>query len=828
MGALSGAGRRVAEGARLWRPMNARFRWIAGGVLGAAFLVGVGLALCWGPVVRARTEREARSRGLEVSIGSVRPGWGRIWLHQAKVRVPAVPAVGIEVERVEVVTGLSLGVREVVGRGGVVRVRGNLGELKRQLRAWRLEPSDRGGGGKGARLPLRWMDVAVEWDGGSEEEARVTGLSGERLRDGASTVRAEGLRIGRGGWELEIGRPEVALDAGGTFAVSRLTAESVTARVDLDGLDERRVWDGPPDATAAPATSSSALSAPRGAEKPAGGAPSSMAPAVGAAEERPSRQASVASLREMLGGLASAVASGLPAEGVVDLAAFRLEARRGQQAVRLGPGRLRVGRDARALRVSFRPGEGQGTPLEATVIVPLQAGAVVADVKGGPVSLAALGVEEGSFGLAATEEAEASANGRWTLAPAGDRIGFDGRLAIRGLTLENTAMAPQPLVGIDVGWVGKSEAALDGSSLQIESGELRIGRARVELEASIERKGEHMRGELSLGVPLAACQDLAESAPRGLAPMLTGVKLAGTFALNAAARFDTRRAGETSVDWRMVNECRVESASPELHPRRFLAAWEREVLGADRRRMTIESGPGTPTWTPLERITPHMVTAILICEDSRFYRHRGFDDEAIGNALRDNIAARRFVRGASTVSMQLAKNLYLGREKTLARKLEEAVFTVLLEQFLTKEQIMELYLNVIEFGPGIYGIGPAATHYFGTTPAHLTLGQALYLASILPNPRVQHFGPDGLVTDRWLRYLHKLMHIARKISRVTDAELEQALTETVGFQLPAASVPAEPGPGSLDEGVHAPASEGDGAAEDERGLRREGDRFPSR
>jgi membrane peptidoglycan carboxypeptidase len=213
-----------------------------------------------------------------------------------------------------------------------------------------------------------------------------------------------------------------------------------------------------------------------------------------------------------------------------------------------------------------------------------------------------------------------------------------------------------------------------------------------------------------------------------------------------------------------------------------------------------------------------METAVLICEDSRFFRHDGFDQEAIESSIRQNVIAQSFLRGASTISMQLAKNLYLESQKTVARKLQEAVLTLLLEQRLDKQQILELYLNVIEFGPGIYGIGPAAQHFFNTTPAELSLGQALYLASILPRPSVQYFASDGSVTPRRAEYLRKLMHIAHKIHRITEEELEDALEEQVTF-----GVPQPPRVPVVDEtvprdgaelGVEAPPPPADASADD--------------
>jgi len=216
--------------------------------------------------------------------------------------------------------------------------------------------------------------------------------------------------------------------------------------------------------------------------------------------------------------------------------------------------------------------------------------------------------------------------------------------------------------------------------------------------------------------------------------------------------------------------------------------------------MEIESGLGSPDWVPYEAISPFMETAVQVCEDGHFQTHHGFDFEAIQNSIRDNLNKGRFVRGASTISMQLAKNLYLGKEKTLGRKLQEAVLTQLLEQELSKRELLELYLNVIEYAPGVYGIGPAAHYYFAKRPSDLSLGQALYIASILPNPERQHFDRDGKVSAAWTRYLQRLMHIAKKIGHINDEQLAAGLAEQVAFHVadsgPASGAPSEPEEGS--------------------------------
>jgi membrane peptidoglycan carboxypeptidase len=269
------------------------------------------------------------------------------------------------------------------------------------------------------------------------------------------------------------------------------------------------------------------------------------------------------------------------------------------------------------------------------------------------------------------------------------------------------------------------------------------------------------------------------SLPQGLVPLLGGTRLSGTFRLTGALRFDTRELGELKVTWRVDNRCRITHVPPHVAPERFKQPFTYYVTDASGRLISIVAGPGTPTWVPLFDISRYMQAAVLVCEDGRFWRHEGFDHEAIKNSLRDNLKAEGFVRGASTISMQLAKNLYLRRDKTLSRKLQEVVLTMLLEQELTKEQILELYLNVIEYAPGVYGIGPAAAHYFRSQARDLTLGQSLYLASILPNPAHTHFGRDSKLSKGWSSYLRRLMKIARDRKLVSDEELEEGLREEI-------------------------------------------------
>ncbi len=141
-------------------------------------------------------------------------------------------------------------------------------------------------------------------------------------------------------------------------------------------------------------------------------------------------------------------------------------------------------------------------------------------------------------------------------------------------------------------------------------------------------------------------------------------------------------------------------------------------------------------WVPYSQISNNLKKAVLTSEDDRFFNHHGFDWTQMKEAMKKNWKKKHFVRGGSTISQQLVKNLYLGPEKSIFRKLREWILTYQLEKTLPKERIFELYLNVAEWGSGVYGAESAARYYFGISASQINSNQAAYLAAILPNPKL--------------------------------------------------------------------------------------------
>lgn len=188
---------------------------------------------------------------------------------------------------------------------------------------------------------------------------------------------------------------------------------------------------------------------------------------------------------------------------------------------------------------------------------------------------------------------------------------------------------------------------------------------------------------------------------------------------------------------------------------------ETALIEARQAQSRLEGRPLKPqwTWVPMSRISPHLQRAVVATEDASFFQHDGFDWEGIKDAAVHNLEAGEFRRGGSTITQQLAKNLYLSSERSLLRKVREALITRSLERHLSKVRILELYLNVAEWGHGVFGAEAAARHHFGKPAMALTMEEAALLAAILPSPRRY----DPLRITRYLR--NRQQRILHRIER---------------------------------------------------------------
>jgi monofunctional biosynthetic peptidoglycan transglycosylase len=185
-------------------------------------------------------------------------------------------------------------------------------------------------------------------------------------------------------------------------------------------------------------------------------------------------------------------------------------------------------------------------------------------------------------------------------------------------------------------------------------------------------------------------------------------------------------------------------------------------------------------WVPLDRISENVVQAVRMGEDAAFFTHPGFDLHELRESVRRNFEEGEFARGASTITQQLAKNLFLSTEKSLNRKLKEAILTYRLERALSKKRILEIYLNVIEWGDGVYGIEAAARTYFGKSAAYLDPAEAAFLAAMIPNPR--QLNPTTRF-DSVKRGQERILVWMSRVGFLSDEELEAARTQELRLRV---------------------------------------------
>ncbi|WP_353127092.1 biosynthetic peptidoglycan transglycosylase [Parapedobacter pyrenivorans] len=240
-----------------------------------------------------------------------------------------------------------------------------------------------------------------------------------------------------------------------------------------------------------------------------------------------------------------------------------------------------------------------------------------------------------------------------------------------------------------------------------------------------------------LETPEMEAQDLFDAFPKGLFESLEGIRVSGKIQYKLDAFLDTANPDSVQFDSNMEQKDFKVNAwgnanIPKINKTFVYTPYEDEKPVRD-----IVVGPENPNFIPLAQISPDLRNAILTTEDPSFFSHNGFVEEAIRTSIAINFKEKAFKRGGSTISMQLVKNVFLNRNKTIVRKLEEILIVWLMEstRAVSKERMYEVYLNVIEWGHNVYGINEAARYYFSKHPAQLTLGESIYLASIVPRPK---------------------------------------------------------------------------------------------
>lgn len=312
---------------------------------------------------------------------------------------------------------------------------------------------------------------------------------------------------------------------------------------------------------------------------------------------------------------------------------------------------------------------------------------------------------------------------------------IDGFTSIDNFTINHPKIARKDVIIKNARFdyrflLGSDFIAIDSSS----SAQLNHIKVRPFAEYNTE---EDTIYRLKIDIQKMKAQDFITSLPQGLFTNFEGMEAEGNFEYQLDFEYNKNKPNKLIFDSKINKENLRITKYGAANLAKLNGEFTYRAIDKGVEQRPILVGPANPNYTPLDQISPYLEKAVLTNEDPSFFRHRGFINEAFKQSIVKNIRTKKFARGASTISMQLVKNVFLTREKTLSRKLEEILLVYILEnnRIASKSRMLEVYFNVIEWGPNVYGIGEAAQFYFQKRPSDLTLNECLYLASIVPKPK---------------------------------------------------------------------------------------------
>jgi hypothetical protein len=367
-----------------------------------------------------------------------------------------------------------------------------------------------------------------------------------------------------------------------------------------------------------------------------------------------------------------------------------------------------------------------------------------------------------------------------------------GAISLSGLTIHHAAISEEPMRNIS--FDGEMTASFDGAARSIEfTSSVTTKGVEYQLSGGVAMPGgrdpdgarrSFPRMNLHLVIPETGCQDVLDSIPAEFVPRLQGFKLKGKFYTDLTFAADWEDIKEKTVLEGGVGlfNCKVKEPREEFDAERLMETFEHQILVGPDEWEEVTIGMESDNYTQIFDISPYLLNAIMTTEDSAFYKHKGFIVREFKTALIKNLEAGYFKYGASSITMQMVKNVFLYREKTLSRKVQELFLTWYVEQVLDKNRILEIYVNAIEYGPGIYGITKAASLYFDKHPRELNPVEAAYFSYLLPAPRRRYF--------QWCRdklsrggknKIARVLKLMLKRERLTQEEYDEAVETPIEF-----------------------------------------------
>ena len=344
----------------------------------------------------------------------------------------------------------------------------------------------------------------------------------------------------------------------------------------------------------------------------------------------------------------------------------------------------------------------------------------------------------------------------------GSELHIDGYTSISNLKINHPKIASKDVVIKNARFdyrflLGSDFISIDSTST------MQLNKIKVKPYVSYNTEKDTVY-TLKVDIPKMNAQDFIVSLPDGLFTNFQGMEATGNFDYKLDFKFNKNKPNTLVFDSKLNKENLRITKYGEANLNKLNGEFVYRAIIQNVLQRPVLVGTANPNYTPLNEISPYLQKSVLTTEDPSFFSHRGFINEAFKQSILKNIRTKKFSRGASTISMQLIKNVFLTREKTLSRKLEEILLVYILEnnRIVSKERMLEVYFNIIEWGPNIYGIGEASQFYFQKSPSDLNVDECLYLASIIPKPRkfMYQFNDQGNLKDYALqnqKFLKNLM-----------------------------------------------------------------------
>ena len=331
----------------------------------------------------------------------------------------------------------------------------------------------------------------------------------------------------------------------------------------------------------------------------------------------------------------------------------------------------------------------------------------------------------------------------------GDELHIDGFMAIANLKINHPKIASKDVILKNAKFdyrflLGSDFISIDSSST------IELNKIKFHPYAAYQTNKDTIY-KLKVNIPKMKAQDFISSLPAGLFTHFQGMKASGTFDYKLNFAYNKNKPNQLVFNSKLKKENLKITKYGEANLNKLNGEFVYRALIKNVLQRPVLVGSANPNYMPLDQISPYLRKSVLTTEDPSFFSHRGFISEAFKQSIVKNIKTKKFSRGASTISMQLVKNAFLSREKTVSRKLEEILLVYILEnnRIVSKERMLEVYFNIIEWGPNVYGIGEASQFYFQKTPSELSLNECLYLARIIPSPKkfMYQFNDQGMLKD---------------------------------------------------------------------------------